>query len=358
MWFSNDKVPGDVQMGIPRRPKMKKSGLLIGFAVLFAGCVTEGAFLRLQNRLENAEKVTVKTQKDVVASRTDSQKARDAIKGDQADIKADMIDLHMEIQELRGKISSDQHTTTESSRERQAMEDSLALQLSYLQEQQEALEARIIRIEDFFGLKKKAISSKARKPSDVKKPAPAAVIPGKEKQGVSVKGGEARDKEALSQEEAYEVAYRLYKSDQYENARTAFEEFIRRHPNSSLVDNALFWMGETFYRSGDYESAVLKYQEVQESYPKGSKAPDALLKMGFSLEKMGEPEAAVAALNKLIKAYPKASQVDLANRKIQQLTSKKTEPKKDRGNEAEQKPKEPAQEKKSPEKEAQPENPS
>lgn len=345
-------------MRILRLRTMKKAGFVAGLFIVFAGCVTEGAFLLLEDRLQNAEKVTVKTQKDIVKLRADSQKARDAIKEDQANIKADMIELHMELQQLRGQISSGKHNRTEESREREAMEDSLALQLSHVQEQQEFLDARIARIEDFFGLKKKTTSGKARKKTTKTPPAPSPVIPVEGKAGTKGSVAGSKEKDKLSQDEAYEVAFRLYKSDQDENARTAFETFIQRYPDSSLVDNALFWMGETFYRSGDYENAILKYQQVQEKFPKGSKAPDALLKMGFSLEKMGEKEAAVAALKKLLKEYPKASQVDLANRKIQQLTPKETETKRDRGNESKQKPEEPAKETKPPEKEARSENPS
>ena len=92
----------------------------------------------------------------------------------------------------------------------------------------------------------------------------------------------APPKKELSAEEAYEMAYHLFKSNENEAARKALDQFVQRYPQSSLVDNALFWMGETYYRTEDYENAVLKYQQVVKEYPKGSKGPDALLKMAGS----------------------------------------------------------------------------
>ncbi len=334
---------------------------VVGIFCLLAGCVvTKGAFMGLKERLDSTEDVAVKTRKDVETIQTDAKGARDAIQKDQADIKADMIDLHSEIQELRGQVTSGSHSSSQETREREAMEQSVTMQLSHVLEQLESLDARIIRIEEFFGLKKAASPQKGKRKTVARKPdpAPPASAPGKKGKVGAGSGDERKKEKGLSREEAYEMAYRLYKSGRYENARTAFESFIKRHPGSSLAGNALFWIGQTYYNAGDYEKAILKYQAVHQKYPKGAKAPDALLKMGFSLEKMGEPEAAVAALKKLLKEYPGASQADLANRKIGQLTSSKMEPKKDRGNEAKEKPKEPAASKKPPEKEVGTKNPS
>lgn len=315
--------------------------------------------MRLQGRVENTEKMTVKTRKDLETLRTDGQKARDAIQQDQADIKADMIDVHSEVQGLRGEVTSGDHYSSEETKEREAMEQSVAMQLSHVQEQLDSLEARVLRIEDFFGLKKKTSSPKVvEKNVETQKPAPVPPVPVAGKQGTAETGSEVRQEKGLTPEEAYDLAYRLYKSGRYENARTAFEAFVKRYPGSSLVENSLFWIGQTYYNAGDYENAILKYQMVREKYPKGAKAPDALLKMGFSLEKMGETEAAMAALKKLLKEYPDSSQADLAKQKIRQFTPAETEPQKDRGNEAKEKPKEPTASEKPPEKKVPAENPS
>jgi tol-pal system protein YbgF len=232
---------------------------------------------------------------------------------------------------LRGELSSGLHDKEVEGKERESLEASVALQLSYLQQQMETTEARLARIEDYFGLKPLAGTKTEKKPMQ-QASAPPPKADGGEKAVALVAPAAVPPKKELSPEEAYEMAYHLFKSNENEAARKAFDQFIRRYPESSLVDNALFWIGETYYRLGDYENAVLNYQQVIKKYPKGSKGPDALLKMGYALEKMNEPAAATAAMEKLLKTYPKAPQVKLATRKIEQLKSNQPGPKKDKGN--------------------------
>jgi tol-pal system protein YbgF len=315
--------------------------LLMMSAGLLSGCVSKQAFLDLEERSQKQEKALTQARKDLETIQGEIREQQDAIRADQADIKADMLDLHREIQEMTGQFSSNRHEGVQAARDSNVLEESMVLQMSNIQKEMRSTQDRVARIEDFFGLKKKAASSARRKSAKkaVKTGTPEKTAPA------------AAPKPSFSAEEAYEAAFRLYKSNQYKNARKAFEAFVRRYPGSSLVDNALFWTGETYYFSGEYENAILQYQTVLEKYPKGSKAPDALLKMGYALEKIGEPKAAVAALEKLLKAYPEASQAGVARRKIQQLKPGKTEAEKDRGNEVEQNPETAAEKNKPPKKE-------
>jgi tol-pal system protein YbgF len=300
-----------------------KGCVFVLWVCLVAGCVTKTEFQPYQTRVRNLEVETERIEKQMPEVRG----SLEAVRGDQADIKADMIDIRTEIQELRGELSSGLHDREMKGKERKSVEESVALQLSYLQQRMRATEARLARIEDYFGLKPPEHARTGKKPSaqGAAQPSkegsvPSAAAGGGEKTAVLAAPVVAPKKE-LSGEEAYEMAYHLFKSNQNEPARKAFDQFVLRYPESSLVDNALFWIGETYYRTEDYENAVLNYQQVIKKYPKGSKGPDALLKMGYALEKMNEPTAAVAAMEKLLKMYPKAPQAKLATLKIKQLKS-------------------------------------
>ncbi len=320
--------------------------LLVLLAGLAAGCVSKQSFLDLEERSRRQEKALLQARKDLKTLQQEIGKEQDAIRSDQADIKADMLDLHTEVQQLTGQLSSSHHEGSQAARNSEVLGESMVLQLSNTQKEMRDTQDRVTRIEDFFGLKQKPSARTRKKPGK-----------GASKSGASgKKAAVPAPKKSFSPEEAYEAAFRLYKSNKYKTARTAFEAFVKKYPRSSLVDNALFWTGETYYFSGDYENAILQYQIVLEKYPKGSKAPDALLKMGYALEKIGEPKAAVAALEKLVKTYPKASQAGVARRKIQQLKPGKAEAEKDRGND-EQNPENAAQKDKPPKKEPPEENP-
>jgi tol-pal system protein YbgF len=344
-----------------------KWGTLSLGACLVLGCVTKAEFQPYQESVQKLEAQTKRIEKQLTGLDQEVKGDLESIRQAQADMKADLIDVLTEMQQLRGDLSSGQHKREMEGQQRQSVEESVALQLSYLQEQMQASEARLARIEGYFGLKPPKESSipktpGAQGPSEPPRQGPGPEPPATggvgEQAGVSTAPAPAAPAEELSAEEAYEMAYHLFQTNQNEASRKAFEQFVHLYPESSLVDNALFWIGETHYRAGQYEDAILKYQQVVKQYPKGSKGPDALLKMGYALEKMNEPEAAVAAMEKLLKAYPKSPQATLAARKIEQLKSAATGSKKDQGNEAKQKPEKPAKESKPPEKTSPPKTPS
>jgi tol-pal system protein YbgF len=308
-----------------------KQAILTLAVCLTLGCVTKTEFQPYQTVVRDLQVETDQLQRGLEETRSEVIRSLGSVRTDQADIKADMSDIRTEIQALRGELSYGMHEREVAGKERQSMEESVALQLSYLQQQMETTEARLARIEEYFGLKP---LPRVQTPKAPAKPAstPQKTAGGGEENTAAMAVPEAPPTKELSAEEAYEMAYHLFKSNENEAARKAFDQFVRRYPQSALVDNALFWMGETYYRGEDYENAVLKYQQVVKEYPKGSKGPDALLKMGYALEKMNEPEAAVGAMEKLLKTYPKAPQAKLASRKIEQLKSSPAGTKKDKGN--------------------------
>ncbi len=303
-----------------------KHAILTLLVCFVFGCVSKTEFQPYQASVRELEVETGRIEKRL----PEIDQLLEAVRSDQADIRADLIDVRTEFQALQGELSSGMHEREQAGQARQSVEESVALQLSYVQQQMETTEARLARIEQYFGLKPLPSARAAKSPPREAWTPPATE--GGEEKAVAPVVPAAPPKKELSAEEAYEMAYHLFKSNENEAARKAFDQFVQRYPQSALIDNALFWIGETYYRSEDYENAVVKYQQVVKEYPKGSKGPDALLKMGYALEKMNEPGAAVAAMEKLLKAYPNAPQAKLANRKIEQLKSSQTGTKKDTSN--------------------------
>jgi tol-pal system protein YbgF len=103
---------------------------------------------------------------------------------------------------------------------------------------------------------------------------------------------------------AYEAAFNLIRSRDYDAAESAFTAFLAQHPGHDLASNASYWLGETHYVRGDFEAAARIFAEGYQRYPQGAKAPDNLLKMGMSLSGMGSPQDACVAYAQLQKEYP------------------------------------------------------
>lgn len=102
----------------------------------------------------------------------------------------------------------------------------------------------------------------------------------------------------------YVKAFGLYSANNFPEAITAFESFMKSNPQNEYTANALYWIGECHYSLSDLPKARDVFSQVAENYPNSPKAPDALLKMGYSLAAMKEKDKARTIFENLIKSYP------------------------------------------------------
>lgn len=120
-------------------------------------------------------------------------------------------------------------------------------------------------------------------------------------------------------EAAYQQNFNLLKQGRYEDAINGFTDFIQQYPQSPLVPNAEFWMGEAHYQMSDFQGALVNYQAVVRGYPNSNKAPDALLKIGYSQYGMGNYKSARKTLDSVIKLYPGTSVANLAKQRLERM---------------------------------------
>ena len=118
---------------------------------------------------------------------------------------------------------------------------------------------------------------------------------------------------------AYQRNFNLLKQGRYEDAINGFTSFIQQFPQSPLVPNAEFWMGEAHYQMSDFQGALVNYQAVRKGYPNSNKAPDALLKIGFSQYEMQKYADARKTLDSVIKQFPGTSVANLAKQRLQRM---------------------------------------
>lgn len=110
----------------------------------------------------------------------------------------------------------------------------------------------------------------------------------------------------------YQVAFELLKEERYDMAAASFKEFLTAFPGSELVDNAQYWLAESYYASGDFEQALLDFQAVIDDHPRSSKVPDALLKMGLCNYSLQRWSAARETLNRVQQDYAETTAARLA----------------------------------------------
>ncbi|GAM09766.1 putative protein in oprL 3'region [Geobacter sp. OR-1] len=124
---------------------------------------------------------------------------------------------------------------------------------------------------------------------------------------IEVVGAEpARADSESQQQEAYMKAFGIFSANRYDEAISAFTDFIAAYPNSEYAANAQYWIGECHYSRKDYRSALAAFNTVPLKFPKGKKVPDAMLKIAFSQLSLNDQPAARATMQKLVEAFPKS----------------------------------------------------
>jgi tol-pal system protein YbgF len=119
----------------------------------------------------------------------------------------------------------------------------------------------------------------------------------------------------------YQAAFELLKQGRYKEASAALKQFMVAFPDSSLLDNAQYWLAETHYVSQSYDKALPEFTAVVEKYPQSRKIPDALLKIGYCNYELKRFDAARKALKSVVASYPETTAARLAGQRLERMTT-------------------------------------
>jgi len=146
----------------------------------------------------------------------------------------------------------------------------------------------------------------------------ASVLDGKElKAGqLPVPGGSDRAN--------YQAAFELLKQGRHKEANAALRQFMVAFPESSLIDNAQYWLAETDYVRQRYEKALAEFTVVVDKYPKSRKIPDALLKIGYCNYELKRYSAARKSLQAVVASYPETTAARLAGQRLETMRGEGT----------------------------------
>jgi tol-pal system protein YbgF len=111
---------------------------------------------------------------------------------------------------------------------------------------------------------------------------------------------------------AYNQAFDVLKGGKYADAIAGFQQFLQTYPQSSLADNAQYWLGESYYVTRDFQNAAASFQAVLDRWPNSRKAPDALLKLGYTQAELGRTAQARTTLASVSSRYPGSDAANLA----------------------------------------------
>jgi tol-pal system protein YbgF len=129
-------------------------------------------------------------------------------------------------------------------------------------------------------------------------------------------GGSA---DSAGEQQAYQKAFDLLRGLRYEQAVTAFTDFLAKYPKGRYAHIAQYWIGEANYAQRKFKLAIGDYQKLIDNYPTSPKLAEAMLKIGYSQYELKNKKAAETILNQLIKSYPGTTEAGQAQNLIQKI---------------------------------------
>jgi tol-pal system protein YbgF len=121
----------------------------------------------------------------------------------------------------------------------------------------------------------------------------------------------------------YQAAFDLLKDSKYDQASLAFQQFLTAFPDSSLADNAQYWLGEAYYVNRNFTSALAAFQAVIDRYPQSRKVPDALLKIGYCDYELRQFDLATQVLTDVLNRFPDTPAGNLAKQRLDKIEAEK-----------------------------------
>lgn len=123
----------------------------------------------------------------------------------------------------------------------------------------------------------------------------------------------------VNYDELYKQAFDAFQKGLYQDSVRVFSEFVATFPDTPLVPNAHYWMGEAYMNLKDQEKAIVSFQEVVDKYPNSEKAPRALLRQAEAFGELGDKKSSTTLLKRVVELYPKSDEARIAERLLRNL---------------------------------------
>ncbi len=94
-------------------------------------------------------------------------------------------------------------------------------------------------------------------------------------------------------------------------ARQGFQEFLLKYPQSEVVDDTIYWLGDLDYSDKKYQEALGYFEQLLAKYPAAEFAPAALYKSRTCLLELNRQAEAWDVGGKLLNRFPNSPEAAL-----------------------------------------------
>lgn len=117
----------------------------------------------------------------------------------------------------------------------------------------------------------------------------------------------------------YDDAFILVRQGEYEKAITSFKAFLVDCEKHELVENAHYWIGQSYYSMEKYTDAIEEFNFLLENYKGSVNTSRAMFKLGRSQQELGKKTEAKKIYQQLIDEYPGTFDAEQAKELLKDL---------------------------------------
>lgn len=203
-------------------------------------------------------------------------------------LQQQLSDNQNDIDSLRGQIQESQY------------------QLNQVVERQKQILLQIDSLSSGGGAAQAQPSAGDQSGAATSAPAPAAST------GAPVQSGDANTD--------YNAAIALVQDQsRQDDAIAAFQNFVKKYPDSTYQPNANYWLGQLNYNKGKKDDAAFYFASVVKNYPKSPKAPDAMYKVGVIMQDKGDTAKAKAVYQQVVSKFPGTEGAKQAQKRLNSM---------------------------------------
>lgn len=125
--------------------------------------------------------------------------------------------------------------------------------------------------------------------------------------------------DGVSENKALEAAYGFYKTEKFQNAVSAFQEFLLNYPKSVHTANVRYWAGNAYYMLKDYKSSLENFQVLENQFDTYPKIAEVMFSIADCQELLNDNQAAKITLKQIAAKYPNSDAAAKAKKELANL---------------------------------------
>jgi tol-pal system protein YbgF len=117
----------------------------------------------------------------------------------------------------------------------------------------------------------------------------------------------------------FDEAMAIVRAGDFPGAASAFNNFLRRYPQSGFGDSSRFWLGNALYGKRELKEAITMFRTFISSAPDHARVPEALLAIANSQSESKDTKGARVTLGELLKKYPQSEAAQAGKERLAAL---------------------------------------